>query len=348
MASTSSSSVLVVAGGIGFVGLTLLYALRKRMSRNWIDISKIPELRDKRMDGQVVVVTGGNTGLGRIAAEEIAKRGPKLIILACRNVVAGNEAARQIKAKTDTEVRCMLLDLASLESVQAFVNDLRTVDDVSKVDTVVCNAGVWMPMDKKVKTSDGFEVHVGVNHLGHFLLVNLLIKNDVISSSGRVVVVSSSLASNGIVAPNYLEDRSLFFEGRKPSEDSNNRTKFAPTGYCDSKMMNVMFTKELVKRFPEVTAYSVCPGWCKTELARNVDLPWYKKVLMFPIAAISMRTSFQGAQNLLFAALEDPEKAVNGGFYRDGHLVVKEDSKANEALEDNAQLWDISAQLVNL
>ena len=141
-----------------------------------------------------------------------------------------------------------------------------------------------------------------------------------------------------------LEDNAVFFEGR-PAEAGSR--KFAPTGYCDSKLMNVMFTKELVKRFPGVNGYAICPGWCKSDLARNVYIPWYKKCLMLPFVFMFMRTAFQGAQNILYASLEDPEKLVNGGFYRDGCLQA-EDAKVNESADANAKLWEISAQLVKL
>ena len=76
------------------------------------------------------------------------------------------------------------------------------------------------------------------------------------------------------------------FDGKGPS--------FAPSGYCDSKLMNVMFVKELVRRFPDCLAYSLCPGMCKTELGRNVSFPFYKKLFMIPLFFIFVRTAFQG------------------------------------------------------
>jgi len=316
------------------------------MTRKWINLAtQYPELNNdlRRLEGQVVVVTGGNTGLGRVAAEELAKRNPKVLVLACRNVVAGNQAAREIAASTGhPDVRCMLLDLASLESIRSLVQDLKEAE--LKVDTLVCNAGAWMPMEKKARTADGFEIHAGVNHLGHFLLVNLLLREQEVVSDGglsRVVVVSSGLAASGKVD---LEDNSVFYEGRAAEAGSR---KFAPTGYCDSKLMNVMFTKELVKRFPGVNGYAVCPGWCKTDLARNVHIPWYKKCLMLPFVFMFMRTAFQGAQNILYASLEEPEKLVNGGFYRDGGLQPQ-DAKVNQSADVNAKLWEISEKLVRL
>ena len=267
----------------------------------------------------------------------MAKRNPAAVILACRNVVAGNEAAKAIMANTGhSNVKCMLLDLASLESVRYFAQEL--IKEHPTVDVLVANAGVWVPMDQRSKTSDGFEIHYGVNHLGHFLLFNLL------KDSGltRVVVVSSGLMHSGKVDLETLD----WHNGRYL--DKPKGTKFAPTGYCDSKLMNVLFAKELVNRFPHIEAMSVCPGWCKTDLARHVYIPFYKKILFIPAAFMFMRSAYQGAQNLLFGVLVDGQNFKNGGFYRDGHLAFKDDKKADKKDEVGSKLWDVSAGLVNL
>ena len=140
---------------------------------------------------KVILVTGGNTGLGYHAAEEFARRGAEKVILACRNTEKGNEAAEKIKSMTGHEnVYVLQLDLANLENIRNFVSELEV--RFPPIDSLVCNAGVWFPMDQGAKTDDGFEMNVGVNHLGHFLLTNLLI-----SKIKRVVLVSSGLMMSG-------------------------------------------------------------------------------------------------------------------------------------------------------
>ena len=140
---------------------------------------------------KVILVTGGNTGLGYHAAEEFARRGAEKVILACRNTEKGNEAAEKIKSLTGHEnVYVLQLDLANLENIRNFVSELEV--RFPPIDSLVCNAGVWFPMDQGAKTDDGFEMNVGVNHLGHFLLTNLLI-----SKIKRVVLVSSGLMMSG-------------------------------------------------------------------------------------------------------------------------------------------------------
>jgi len=336
----SGNAVAYALGGLAVSATAVLMFLRKRTSRKWINVENVPglDISSKKLDGQVIVITGGNTGLGFCAAKELARRNPAAVILACRNVVAGNEAARQIMKETGhSNVKCMLLDLASLESVRSFVTEFK--QEYSSLDTLVCNAGVWMPMEKKAKTADGFEIHAGVNHLGHFLLVNLLRGH----GNPRVVVVSSGLSGSGRVTCENMED--LLYAGR---EFDGKGPGFAPTGYCDSKLMNVMFTKELVKRYPHTRAYSLCPGMCKTELGRNVNIPFYKKIIMIPLFFIFVRTAFQGAQNILYSVLQSDDKQVNGGLYRDGDLVTATDDKVNESKEANEKLWNISAIAVNL
>ncbi len=139
----------------------------------------------------MVVITGGNTGLGYHAAEEFARLGAQSIVLACRNLTRGNEAAEKIKTLTGhTDVQVMHLDLANLDNTRHFAQELGA--KFPKIDCLVCNAGVWYPMDKKEQTQNGFEANVGVNHLGHFLLVNLLT-----GTLERVVIVSSGLMISG-------------------------------------------------------------------------------------------------------------------------------------------------------
>jgi len=333
------STVAYTLGGLTAGAAAVLMILRRRNSKKWINVENCPglDIASKRLDGQVIVITGGNTGLGYWAALELARRGPQAIILACRNVVAGSEAAKKISAATGHKnVTCMLLDLASLESVRTFATELK--QNYSRLDTLVCNAGVWMPMQKKSKTADGFELHAGVNHLGHFLFVNLLRDH----GNPRIVVVSSGLSGSGQVTTENMED--LLYTGRFDGKGPS----FAPSGYCDSKLMNVMFVKELIRRFPDCLAYSLCPGMCKTELGRNVSFPFYKKLFMIPLFFIFVRTAFQGAQNILYAVLEDSDKLVNGGLYRDGKLVSPTDEKANKSTSENEMLWDLSVRAVDL
>lgn len=254
----------VALKSVGAVAVSL-YLIRRWQSSKW----GICTLKTK-LNGKVVIVTGGNVGLGAEAAMDFAKRGAT-VILACRSWENTKDTLQMIRTKSgNNDVHYLHLDLGSLESVRQFAEDVQA--KYPEIHTLVCNAGVWFPMEKEVKTSDGFEAHAGVNHLGHFLLTNLLLDRLALSAPARVVVVSSALSSSGKID---FEEYDHFKEGRQPDPSSKS---FAPTGYCDSKMMNVLFAKELsVKASGRgVMAVSLCPGWCYTSLARHVDIKFYK------------------------------------------------------------------------
>ena len=166
------------------------------------------------------MITGANTGLGYHAAEDFARRGAASIIFACRNLSRGQEAANKIKEATgNPNLHVYQLDLANLQSIKTFAQDVK--EKVDKIDCLVCNAGVWFPMNLEAKTDDNLEMNVGVNHLGHFLLTNLLM-----GKVERVVIVSSGLMMSGKVD---LDDSRQFMEGRRIRE-GDSVPKHAPVG----------------------------------------------------------------------------------------------------------------------
>ena len=242
-----------------------LWLLRRWRSAKWGVCSLATRLR-----GQVIVVTGGNVGLGAEAALDLARRGAT-VVLACRSWDNTRDTLARIRAETgNNDVHYLHLDLGSLASVRQFAADVTA--KFPEVHVLVCNAGVWHPMDQAARTSDGFEAHAGVNHLGHHLLTRLLLD----SSLARVVVVSSSLCAQGKLD---FTEYDHFRSGRLPEPG---RRSHAPTGYCDSKLMNVLFTKELASRRAGrgLTAVSVCPGWCYTNLARHTGIKFYQVTVL--------------------------------------------------------------------
>ena len=330
----------ILLAGVGVSAF--LYISRWTFTRKWINVKDDPNLNSKSLKGKTVLITGGNTGLGGSVALDLATRGADEVIIACRNVLKGNEVARSIIESTgNINVKCMLLDLASLESVRQFVDNF--LIDHTQLDCLICNAGVWVPMENGIKTADGYEIHFGVNHLGHFLLFKLLSDCLHKETNSRVVVVSSGLMSSGVLHMDNID----IFQGRKPEPSDKGRKSFAPTGYCDSKLMNALFVKELANRDEKITTVAVCPGWCNTDLARNVDIPFYKKLLMLPFMFIFMRSCNQGANNIIFAAIQDIDKLQNGSFYRDGKVQTRENEKLELLKEEGVsrKLWTLSEQL---
>jgi len=348
------------ARGIGVSAAILgasAFLLRRSVSRKWIDYRSCQ--RDRDLTGSVYIVTGGNTGLGYETAEDLAHRGATVVI-ACRDMIKGYEAMERImKATGSPDVDCLELDLGSLESVRKFVATIQSHEQYCAVEALILNAGVWVPPETAPsdeseeselkftpwpgKTQDGFEIHFGVNHLGHFLLANSLVENLQKSGNGRIVFVASSLLKSGKI---NFEAYDHIYSAREvpPGEQSG----FAPPAYCDSKLFNALTCKQLATTLPsEVTTYSVCPGFCRSELNRNVNLGIALKVLSAPIMMLIQRSPAQGAQNILFAALEDKKNLKSGACYADGKIAEEPTRYIDSwGLQGMKSLWAVSEMLV--
>jgi len=327
-------SYLAIGGTIGGISLAL-YLLRKLVSRKWGYF-----VSDRNLKGQVIILTGGNVGLGAEVAKDLAARGATLI-LACRNWDRTRMFLGDLRKKSgNNDIHFIKLDLGSLKSVEEFTAEFK--EKYSRLDTLICNAGVWFPMEKQMKTSDGFEIHAGTNHLGHFHLTQLLKETLEATENSRVVVVSSSLMRSGVFDQDAHDH---FYAGRQ--RDPSKKGGHAPTGYCDSKLMNALFTKQIAERHggTGMMALCVCPGFCYTQLSRNVGIPLYKKILFLPIAFVFMRSAARGAHNIIFAAVEDQNKLVNGGFYRECKVSAEDTKRLDDMQASGQNLWKISEKL---
>lgn len=335
----------VAVGGAVFAGGGLL--LRQRISRNWITRSSLPDRRLTKDQG-MIIITGGNAGLGFAAAKYLAEIGGK-VLLACRDVDAGERAASTIrKATGNDDVGCAKLDLSSLESVRSFAAEILMKNE--RIHTLVCNAGVWVPVgegNQQAKTQDGYEIHFGVNHLGHFALIQSLVPYMAKSGiDGRIVIVSSALCKAGRID---LKKRDFIYEGREKTLEEKKGRSFAPAAYCDSKLINMLTCRELAVRLKgtNVSTYAVSPGFCRSQLGRNVKWPLFKKVLAIPIMRLIQRSPEQGALNIVHSVLGDKEVMSSGAMYQDGK-IWDDGVILVRTLDDDLQndLWDISEELL--
>ena len=220
-------------------------------------VNGVPCRSKQRLDGKTVIITGGNTGIGKEVALDLAKRGGRVII-ACRDLTRGATAQKEIVRESGNDsVVLRKLDLASMKSIHEFADQI--LEEESRIDVLICNAGVmFIPYQL---TEDGFEMQFGVNHLGHFLLTNLLLDRIKESAPSRIVVVASLAHYTG-----YLD-----FEDMMWSKWYNPQLS-----YCRSKLANVMFARELSKRIKGsgVTVCSLHPGTVYTEITRYFFTGW--------------------------------------------------------------------------
>ncbi|MBN9741809.1 oxidoreductase [Amycolatopsis sp. A1MSW2902] len=282
------------------------------------------DLLPENQTGRTAVITGANSGLGRATAAALAAKGMR-IVLAVRNPRSGREVADQLPG--DAEVR--RLDLADLASVRAFAADF-----TEPIDLLINNAGIMIP--PLSRTADGFESQFGTNHLGHFALTNLLLRQ----IRGRVVTVSSNGHRVG-----SIDFSDLNWE-RRPYR--------ATAAYGQSKLANLLFAAELQRRLTEagspVLATAAHPGVAATNLLK-VETPVLSSIAKFGTRVFA-QTSEQGARPTLYAALADiPGNSYAGprGFLqnRGAPKLVGRSAKARD-LETARRLWTVSEELTGV
>ncbi|XP_016409623.1 retinol dehydrogenase 11-like [Sinocyclocheilus rhinocerous] len=260
----------------------------------------------------------------------MAKRGAR-VILACRDMGRANRAADEVRKRSGNgNVIVKMLDLASLQSVRALAKDVQQTEE--RLDLLINNAGIMMC--PQWNTEDGFEMQFGVNHLGHFLLTNLLLDLLKKSAPSRVVNVSSLAHETGKI---HFDDINL------------EKNYDAHTSYQQSKLANVLFTRELAVRLKgtEVTTYALHPGVIHTELGRHFlpALPLWKRLLFLPFFFF-VKTPWQGAQTTIYCSVNESLQNTSGLYYSD--CAPKE--AAPQGRDDTAarRLWDLSASMVGL
>jgi NAD(P)-dependent dehydrogenase (short-subunit alcohol dehydrogenase family) len=281
-------------------------------------------------DGKLAIVTGANSGLGRLAALELARHGAEVVV-ASRSVEKGEAVATEIGSAATVRQ----LDLGSLDSIRGFADTFAG----RRVDLLVNNAGVMMTPRRT--TSDGFELQLGTNHLGHFALTGLLLDSLERAPSARVVTVSSG------------EHRG----GRLDFDDLQHERSYSPrAAYQSSKLANAVFAVELDRRLRAAGSSTISvfahPGYSATNLQRSGPTGILKAVL-----AVSNRLVAQPAERgvlpILYAATAP---GVEGGEYYgpDGRGELRGFPKRVEAIPaayDAAlasRLWEASEELTGV
>lgn len=287
-------------------------------------------LKDEiKIDGKVAIVTGGTSGVGLETARSLAERGGR-VYLASRSEKKGIEAVELIRGSTGNKnVHFIQLDLGSLQSVRIFAETFQATE--KRLDLLVNNAGIASSYNK---TEDGFEMNMGVNHLGHFLLTNLLLDLLKASAPSRVVVVSSLAHRIGVIFRNNLNSE-LVFPGVFKS-------------YGNSKLANVLFTRELARRLENtgVTANCLDPGLSMTTFAENSGFHSYFRFLLQLAQSLFGRSPEHAAESHIMLSVDPSVADVSGKYFRD----CKEEQPSYFALDEKMArwLWDESAKLTRL
>jgi NAD(P)-dependent dehydrogenase (short-subunit alcohol dehydrogenase family) len=306
-----------------------------------------PALFSQDLTGKTYIVTGSNSGIGRTTVEQLARQGAQ-VILACRRTDEGERARGEILSSgVPGTIEVMRLDLGDLSSVRAFAHAFRAKH--SKLHGLVNNAGVMNT--PAGKTKDGFETQFGTNHLGHFLLTELLLDVLKASAPSRIVNLSSCYHDVAVGRKGEILFDDLQFE----------RTKYDGwKAYAQSKLANLLHARELARRLEGtgVTAVSVHPGWVRTPLIRSTMPVWLQDVLLKPLLRLGgMLEPWEGAQSSLYALLSSDVPSHNGAFFSQlGFYREKSANKGgwplrspNPNAHDDAaakQLYDISLKLV--
>lgn len=296
---------------------------------------------------RTVIITGGNAGLGFETARKVARDHSLSVVIACRNADMGEKAVARLKAASGNAI-CLPLDLSDQASVHRFV-DLFRAANLPPLHAIVCNAGMQNVASPET-TKEGYEATFAVNHLGHYLLVRLLLPE--VSHGGRITFVSSGThdpkAKTKIPAPVYVNADTVAHDFVNTRSDGLRR-------YAMSKLCNLLCTYELQRllkasgdpRLGSVLVNALNPGVMPgTGLART----WPKAIqlvgrLLLPLIEKDVQTT-EGSAERLAAVTLGTEALPGGRYFSNGAPIASSEDSYNETFQ--RELWISSARLTSM
>lgn len=277
------------------------------------------------LTGRVCVVTGASRGIGRATAEGLGELGATLILV-CRKAEDGAEVAAGITAAGGRTPEVVLCDLSSQASIRAAAAEI--LERHPRINVLINNAGLLLR--NRELSVDGLEMQFAVNHLGYFLLTNLLLGGLEAGAPARIVNVSSG-AHQG---------------GRLDFSDLQSKRRYEPIRvYSMTKLSNILFTHELALRLEGsgVTVNAVHPGVIATRLLANyLDVP----LVGGTIARAFGGKPERGAETIIYLAASPEVAGITGGYF-----VNRQESRSSQASYDEPtarRLWDVSAKLTGI
>lgn len=301
------------------------------------------------------IVTGGNSGLGYETAKNIAKASENnYVILACRNANRAKEAVEKMLNETgNRNITTLELDLASLASIRKFA-DRYAKAGYPPLSGLICNAG-GIFVDKTSYTTDGFEVTFGINHLGHFLLTNLLLSQ--MCNDGRILFVSSAThdpaSKTGIASPKYTNAKALAYP---MTDETESMLKIGQRRYTTSKLCNIYCAYEFANQLrtntdKEITVNAFDPGQMPgTGFSRT--FPSVAKVFIDRVQPFLNRfkpnaDSVEKSGAILASLAVDPKfENITGKYFSGGQEVASSELSYNK--ENQKELWRSSIELTKL
>jgi NAD(P)-dependent dehydrogenase (short-subunit alcohol dehydrogenase family) len=275
------------------------------------------------MHGKVCLITGATSGIGLVAARELAGRGARLVVVG-RSQAKSEAVVAQIRAEANNrDVDVLLADLSSQQQVRELARRFQA--RYSRLDVLVNNAGgIWM---KRELTVDGIEMTFAVNHLAYFLLTDLLLDTLKASSPARIVNVASAAHRGSTLDFDDLMGEHRYGGWRQ---------------YCRSKLMNLLFTYELARRLAgtSVTVNALHPGWVATGFARNNG--WKGRLIRLAARCFALSPE-KGARTVVYLASSPDVGNVSGRYFVKGRAASSSPAPCVE--EAASRLWQVSMEL---
>lgn len=282
----------------------------------------------KRMDGKTVLITGGNAGLGLESAKNIAARGAR-IILACRNVQSGQDAMREILQETgNSNVIVLRLDTSSLTSVREFAGHVLKTEE--RLDVLLLNAGIAGVNSRRV-SEDGNELTMATNHLGHFLLTNLLTPLLELSAPSRVVITASDAHRQAWLDIEDIQQEKFYFR---------------LLAYPNSKWMNILHMVELSRRLAGtgIGVFALHPGVVKTKIVWTGNV-FFNMIFGGAYVQTVGKSPYEGAQTTIHTCVSPKLEGLTGKYLQDCAVYKLSKSTVDPTLA--RRLWELSEALTN-
>lgn len=278
----------------------------------------------KRLLDKIAVVTGANSGMGFATAKALLDEGATVIML-CRDETRGKEAYNKLLEDGNGRTYLILCDLGDYDSIRSFAAQVR--DRFGRVDVLVNNAG-FISLDRQF-TKEGVERQFGINHVGHFLLTNELLP--VMPKGARIVTVASGAHKTGRI---HFKDINL-------SKGFN-----VITAYSQSKLANVLFTRELARRLAGrgITANCCHPGAVATNIGIDRKTGFGKTItsLLKPF----FLTPAEGADTAIFLATDDAVRDISGEYFY--KRMIARSSRRSKDMKLAKRLWKFTEELIEL